>query len=256
MRNQLLDLTIRRVDLAGLSGARVTRGESGAIVVRYDDPPVFLKSEPDAPFAELAEEIARLRWLGRRGIACPRVLDDGVDADGRWLLMTALPGRDLSVAPLSPDDRIGIAASALRALHAVPIADCPFDHRAEQRIARAAARLQAGLVDLDDLDPHHRGRTPDALLAELWSTRPAIEEPVLTHGDATLENLIASGGVFTGYVDCGRTGIADRHQDLALAVHSIAEHLGDAAVDRFLACYGAPVDPARMAFYRLLDEFF
>ncbi len=87
-------------------------------------------------------------------------------------------------------------------------------------------------------------------------SRPGVEDPVVTHGDACLPNLMLHGDAFAGFVDCGRLGLADRHQDLALACRSIRHNLGEACVGQFLAAYGAAHDPARLSFYQLLDELF
>ena len=106
--------------------------------------------------------------------------------------------------------------------------------------------------DLDDLDEERRGWTLDRLVAELLATRPADEDLVVCHGDLTLDNVLfdPDTGRATGLIDAGRLGVADRWMDLALATRS----LGPAA-DRYLARYGIAPDPAKLAFYRLLDEF-
>ena len=226
-------------------------GESGAEVYRIGDT-LFLKSEPIGPLAELPGEVERLRWLGDTGIPCPEVVDE-ISWEGRhWLLMSAVPGHDLAQSyDLGPINTCEMVAQALRTLHVLDIDACPFDHRAEHRISAARRRLDAG---------HYDGPEPDAgpaNYAMLWSTRPAHEDLVVTHGDACLPNFIARDGQFTGMIDCGRLGVADRYQDLALAARSIARNHGRAFVPAFFSAYGIDEpDEQKLAWYTLLDEFF
>lgn len=247
--------------LRGYAWRPQTIGCSDAGVFRLEAdgrPTLFVKTEKVAPLAELPDEIARLRWLGARGVACPRVLADDHHAGSLWLLMTAVPGRDLASSPeLSPERCVEIVAAALRGLHGLDTANCPFDHRLDLRLATARARMTAGLVDETDFDDERAAMTAAGLHRQLLADRPLTETLVVTHGDACLPNLMVDGGRFSGFIDCGRLGVADRCQDLALVCRSIRDDFGEEWIAPFLALYGKPdADPAKLSYYQLLDEFF
>ncbi|UXY14069.1 aminoglycoside 3'-phosphotransferase [Chitiniphilus purpureus] len=246
--------------LAGYAWAAVHEGASAAQVYRLtcdDAPGLFVKREPQAAHAELGGEMERLAWLQGRGVPCPQPLDLAQHEGALWLLMSALPGCTLASAALPAEQAVMLYVQALHRLHALPPAACPFDMRLARRISEAGVRAAAGLVDEDDFDEARRGQDALALHAQLCAEAPACEDPVVTHGDATLENLVAAAGRFSGFIDCGRLGVADRYQDLALACRSLADAYGETWADRFLSAYGiAQPDRHRLAFYTLLDEFF
>ncbi|NKK71383.1 APH(3') family aminoglycoside O-phosphotransferase [Rhizobium leguminosarum bv. viciae] len=247
--------------LSGYRFERDARGRSAARVFRLEAaglPTLYLKVEGAGLFGELADEAARLRWLKASGLPCPDVIAEDSDGAHNRLLVSALPGSDLaSASALTPLARVELLAEALLGLHRLPIASCPFDHRLEARISAAKARMQAGIVDETDFDETRLGKSAAALFADLETRRQGSEDLVVTHGDACLPNFIASEDGFSGYIDCSRLGVADRYQDIALAVRSIADNFGEALVRPFLDHYGMPVtDPARLDYYQLLDEFF
>ncbi|MBB4235483.1 APH(3') family aminoglycoside O-phosphotransferase [Rhizobium esperanzae] len=247
-----------------LSGYRMERdalGRSAANVFRLEGeglPALYLKVEESGPFGELADEAERLAWLKASGLPCPDVFARESDGERDWLLIGALPGIDLaSASALTQLARVELLAVALLDLHRLPISSCPFDHRLEKRLSAAKARMEAGIVDEEDFDAARLGRSAAALFAELLRTKPVDEDLVVTHGDACLPNFIATEEGFSGYIDCSRLGVADRHQDIALACRSIADNFGEALMQPFLDRYGLPApDPAKLDFFQLLDEFF
>lgn len=260
MAHSLLQLPAAwRERLGGHAGQEIEIGRSAASVYRLtatDGEVFFVKMEVAGTSADLYGEAARLHWLGASGIPCPAIIDE-IAEDGRhWLLLSAIPGTNLAEAALPPEDIVEIVAQALHRLHALEPGSCPFDHRAVARIEAARARVEAGLVDEDDFDTERLGVPIADLMRQLEAGRPEVEDMVVAHGDACLPNLIADRGIFSGFVDCGRSGVSDRHQDLALAQRSIRYNLGSPWDEVFLSRYGGEIDRDRLAWFRLLDEFF
>jgi aminoglycoside 3'-phosphotransferase-2 len=247
-----------RERLEGYEAAAQTIGMSDAGVYRLTAPgrdALFVKTEAVHPLAELPGEAARLNWLRAQRLPCPSVLGTAEHAGHHWLLMSALPGRDLaSSLDLPLEAIVQLAVGALIRLHQLDWKTCPFDHRAGGRVAAARARLDAGLVDAGDLD--EPGGDLEELFAELAATVPASEDLVVAHGDACFPNFVAADGGFTGFIDCGRLGTSDRWQDLALTTRSLEFNFGSGHAEAFLRAYGEELDPTRQSWYRLLDEFF
>jgi len=245
--------------LRDLDWSPINIGQSAASVWRIalgDGTSVFLKSEPLHVHAELPGEIERLNWLTRMGFKAPRVIDAEQGAEDLWLLMSAVPGRDLTHFLDQPDTFIRAYAQGLKRLHALDTTTCPFDHGIDARLAKAEDRMEAGLVDETDFDDERSGWTARQLLDWLKTNRPQSEQQIVTHGDASTPNILALDGRFSGLVDCGRMGLADVWQDLALACRSIIFNIGEEHVAPFLLAYGAEWDETRYRYYCTLDEMF
>lgn len=236
----------------------ITLGKSQAAVWRLgvDGRRLFLKAAPRHPLSEFEAERARLEWLAGMGFSAPRLVDTGQSADRDWLLMTAVPGDDLTTLVHRPETLCRAMAQGLRRLHALDPSRCPFDHSLPGRVEDGAAHVAAGLVDETDFEPEHAGWRATEVLAWLRDNIPPQGTLVITHGDACVPNLVAQDGRFSGIVDCSRLGLADIWQDLALACRSIAHNCGREHVTPFLAAYGAAWDETRYRFYNALDELF
>lgn len=245
--------------LQDLEWDAITLGKSASDVWRIrlnDGNAVFLKSEPLHPLAELPGEIERLNWLTKMGFKAPRVIDAEQSADRVWLLMSAVPGEDLTHYVDRPTDFVRAYAQGLKRMHALDPTHCPFDHGLEARLALAAQRLEAGLVDESDFDTARQGWSGRQVLDWLHANPPQTGPAIVTHGDASAPNIMAQDARFSGMIDCGRTGTADVWQDLAIACRSIIHNVGQEHIAEFLRAYGAEWDEAKYTYYCTLDEMF
>ncbi|MEV7471955.1 phosphotransferase [Streptomyces kronopolitis] len=162
---------------------------------------------------ELAAEVARLRWASRFTVV-PQVLGEGSDEAGSWIITHGLPGR-MAVDDhwkRDPGTAVRAVGSGLRALHdALPVANYPFDWSAENRLEGAQSRAAAGLTGPADWpkDLQHFGTVEHAL--GVLTNIPAVDRLVVCHGDACAPNtLVGDDGTWTGHVDLGMLGVADR----------------------------------------------
>ncbi|WP_426172205.1 APH(3')-I family aminoglycoside O-phosphotransferase [Pseudoduganella sp. R-31] len=250
-------------ELEGYEWVPNTVGQSGGAVYRLcgkeGAPDMFLKYGEGVLADDISDEMARLRWLGGH-VPVPKVVHFVRTSNEAWLLMSEVPGESAyQVMASCPDHRIAIVdaiAKFLRRLHAIPIGDCPFTSNHEYRLLRARARIDANLVDEDDFDEDREGWTAEQVWGAMQSLLPLAPDPVVTHGDFSLDNILLQDGKVVGCIDAGRAGIADRYQDLAIAWNCLGE-FGTPLQRRFLAQYGVhDPDPSKLQFHLMLDELF
>jgi kanamycin kinase len=214
----------------------------------------FVKWAPAGSGIDLGREVPRLRWAARF-TPVPRVLAEGADASGTWLVTAALPGRSAVEEMWKARPRTAVIAigEGLRALHeALPVGSCPFSWAAEDRLTDARNRAAAGLIGPAEWDPQHQ-RLGLTRALELAGDIPPVDRLVVCHGDACSPNtLIADGGRWSGHVDMGELGVADRWADLAIATWSTQWNYGPGWERLLLDAYGITADDDRIRYYRLL----
>lgn len=234
-------------DVSGDSGAQVWRSQKFVV-----------KVQGLGRLESLRTEQAKLRWLTGR-VPVPRVVGYATDAECEYLATTRLPGLPMHHpdALLHARRNAELLARALRELHALPVRECPFSASLAVKLRQARELVELGLVDETDFDAERLGQSAEQILRQLLKSRPGTEDLVVTHGDACLPNILVSGEYVEGFVDVGRLGIADRHQDLALARRSLRRNADEDTAEHFLETYGRSlIDAAKLEYYQMLDELF
>ena len=220
--------------------APVWRNALGGITFRLDSGATarFVKWAPRGSLVDFAAEAERLQWAAPF-TPVPRVLAEGSDDDGDWLVTAALPGSSAVSDRWRREPALAVRAigAGLRALHnALPLAGCPFDWSVAERVRQARER-------------------DGCLVGRELPSGPPIDRLVVCHGDACAPNtLLDDRGRWTGHVDLGALGVADRWADLAVATWSTEWNYGPGWEDELLAAYGVEPDPVRTDFYRRVWE--
>lgn len=81
---------------------------------------------------------------------------------------------------------------------------------------------------------------------------PPIDLAVVCHGDACAPNTLIDQGSWSGLVDLGDLGVADRWADLAVAAWSTEWNYGPGWSGHLFEAYGVENDPERTSYYRLM----
>lgn len=232
---------------AGEPVTPVWRNELGGLTFRLGTSRYVKWVAHGTPELDLPAEADRLAWAAPF-TPVPRVLEQGADDDGRWLVTAALRGRS-AVEHDDPRRAAAAVGLGLRHLHdALPVARCPFTWSAAERLARARDRLATGRGG--PWAPEHRD-LPDPLA--VLRDPPPVERPVVCHGDACMPNtLVDDDGGWLGHVDLGSLGVADPWADLAVAAWSTEWNLGPGYTGEVYAAYAVAPDRERIAYYRLL----
>ncbi|MEV4093054.1 aminoglycoside 3'-phosphotransferase [Streptosporangium saharense] len=238
----------------------VWRNELGGLTFRLDDGRGGVRYAKwiatGTPEIDLLAEAERLTWA-RRWVNVPPVLEQGSDADGSWLVTTALPGRSAVDDHWRATPEVSAKAAraigrGLRVLHdALPVEECPFDWSVERRLVRADERIADG-EGPKNWSPEHRHLDLARARATIGDP-PPIDRLVVCHGDACAPNtLVNDDGTFAAHVDLGSLGVADRWADLAVAAWSTEWNHGPGYDHLVYEAYGVAPDRERIAYYRLL----
>ena len=214
----------------------------------------FIKWSPAASWIDLAGEAERLSWAAPFH-PVPRVLARGADVAGSWLVTAGLPG-DSAVSQrwvADPATAVRAIGAGLRALHeALSVTGCPFSWSAEDRLADARRQAAASRLDPGGWHEIHQGLGVAGALRRAADIPPA-DRLVVCHGDACAPNtLLTPDGRWSGHVDFGLLGIADRWADIAVASWSTEWNYGPGWEPLLLDAYGIEPDPERTQYYRLL----
>lgn len=235
----------------GCSATRVYR-------IQELDRTVYLKTHPLSPHFSFAHEVSVLLWLMGK-LPVPAVCAYATDAMYEYLVLSEVPGENGvdAMERLESDRLVALLAGGLRQIHALDIAQCPFDERITAKLRRAHYRVQHALVDEDDFDDERLGMTGKEVYEALQRNMPPENDVVFTHGDYCLPNILLQGERISGFIDLDRAGISDRYNDLAIASRSIGYNLGPEYEQRFFEYYGIdPVDAGKIQYYRMMDELF
>ncbi len=197
----------------------------------------YLKS---APAGSLRNEAERTDFFHKKGLGA-EVLSYLTEGERDWLLTRAVRGEDCTHADyLSDPARLAaLLGETLRALHELPTEGCPAPDYLNQYLTLAESNYRAGSYDKSAFPDSFGYRSAEEAWTVLTEGRHLLKADTLIHGDYCLPNIMLDGWNFSGFIDLGNSGIADRHIDLFWGAWTLWFNLHtDRYRERFFDAYG------------------
>jgi Aminoglycoside phosphotransferase len=242
-----------------------TIGMSGAKVICFDD--YVLKIEQLTEEAEI--EYKMMSWLSDK-LPVPQVIYYEKDSTMSYLLMSKLAGEMSCSDTLmeNPKQLVAMLADGLRMLWKIDISSCPYCNSIDHKLKLAEMRVKQNMVTINNAEEGTFTDTgfknPAELLQWLKENKP-VEDLVFSHGDYCMPNIFVKDYQIKGFLDLGRSGMADKYQDIALCYRSLKHNYeglhGGKVYDDFQAEslfveLGIEPDWEKVKYYVLLDELF
>ena len=250
--------------LDGYACTKNSIGCSSAEVYKYSNNAESLYLKIDKEGGELRLECDILRWLEGK-VPAPAVKYWCAYDGAYYLLMSEVEGH---MACACPEDilcepyetTVKLLADGLLMLQSVNKSVCPFDNALDKKLTDALFNIENGLVDMDDFEEGNDFETPMDLYNWLIVNK-LPEELSFTHGDYCLPNIFIDAEKVTGFIDVGRSGIADKWQDIALCVRSLGYNLRNVHekqkyIDLLFEHLKINPDWDKINYYIMLDELF
>ncbi len=161
-----------------------------------------------------------------------------VSEEKDYLLTERVAGEDLCDAMYleHPERMCDLMAAKLRELHSLDHGDCPVQDRTKEYLFTVDENYKKGIFDPSFL-PYDM-TAPEAY-GYVRKNRGILCCDTLIHGDFCLPNIILDDWRFSGFIDLGNGGVADRHIDLFWGAWTLNFNLKtDKYRDRFFDAYG------------------
>lgn len=240
-------------------------GMSDSSVYLFADKVLKIQDTDD----EADNEYLMMKWLSGK-LLIPEILAYEKNNGRSYLLMSRIGGVMACDDYYMNDSDLlmDLLAKAIHMFWKVNITDCPGNMNLDKKLEKAKYNVAHDLVDMENVQPDTFGKegfkNPQELLEWLIQNRPE-EDFVLSHGDFCLPNIFFIDSNVSGFIDLGKTCVADRYQDIALCYRSLTNNFNGSYggriykninMDRFFNKLGIEPDWKKIKYYILLDELF
>lgn len=209
---------------------------------------------------QLDRAVEMMQWLKGK-LPVPEVIEYIVENGFGFLLMTRIEG-EMCCSPYymeHSDEMVTLMAEGLHRLWNIDTTGCPRERTLTYYTEKALKSIRNGRMSREALSEF--GFETAEEMAEWIENHPVPYEPVLSHGDYCLPNLLLKDRKISGYIDIGDIGITDRYSDIVDCWNSLKNNFGGVFggkvyenfdPDILFRKLGIKIDPVKFKYCRLI----
>lgn len=238
-----------------LKEIKIGCSDSQVIRIEKDNGTYYLKM---AKKGMLTREYEALKWLEGK-LSVPKVVLFDDSTENEFLITEAISGEMVcsDYYRKNPYSALEIIVSAFKYIYSVDISNCPFDVSIDYKLALVENNVKNNLLSVENINPDtlKKHGNIDGILKYLKDNKFKAEY-CFSHGDTSLPNIFAIDNKFSGFIDVGECGIADKWFDLAICEKSIRRNLGEDFVIKFYEKLNIIPDREKIDYYITMMELY
>ena len=252
---ELIDSVKSFIEGAKLEEISIGCSDSQVFKINKEENTYFLKVSKKGI---LTKEYEKLKWLEGKLLVPKIELYESTD-ENEYLITESLEGEMVCSDYYlnNPDEGIKVIVEAFKNIYSVNINNCPFDTSINYKLELVENNVKNNLLDIDIIDKKVLDKfgSVENILKFLQDNK-FYDELCFSHGDMSLPNVFASKDKFTGFIDVGECGKADKWFDLAICEKSIRRNYGEEYVQKFYDELGIKPEREKIDYYILIMELY
>lgn len=252
---KLSDKILKFIENADIEEINIGCSDSQVFKIKKDESIYFLKVAKEGI---LTSEFEKLKWLEGK-LSVPKIVLYDCSNDTEYLITESIQGEMVCSDYYLNNPEIGIRAisDAFKQINMVDITNCPFDVSINYKLKLVENNVKNNLIHVEDLKEQTKEKFGNLEnIIKYLKENKFNDEPCFSHGDTSLPNIFALNDKFTGFIDVGECGIADKWFDLAICEKSIRRNYGESYISNFYEELGIVPDRDKIDYYLLMMELY
>ena len=252
---KLSEKVLSFIENSALEEISIGCSDSQVFKIRKENKEYFIKI---SSIGNLTLEYKKLKWLEGKAKVPKIVLYDRTD-DTEYLITEAISGKMVcsDYYRLNPNLGIKVIAKAFKEIYSINIDNCPFDVSIDYKLKLVERNVKNNLISENQIKKETLKKFGNMNnILQFLKDNKFVDEPCFSHGDTSLPNIFGLNDKFSGFIDIGECGIADKWFDLAICEKSIKRNYGEEYINKFYEELNIIPDRRKIDYYLLMMELY